>query len=60
MPKSILLVSLFFVKYQELDNDLRSHRNELKEFERQNLKDREDFDHLKKKIKKLGDKFERV
>lgn len=48
------------MKFQELDNDLRSHRNELKEFERQNLKDREDFDHLKKKIKKLGDKFERV
>lgn len=47
-------------KYQDLDNDLRRSRNELKEFERQNLKDREDFSHLKKKIKKLDDKLERV
>ncbi|KAL6563225.1 Structural maintenance of chromosomes protein 4 [Orobanche hederae] len=46
-----------YVKSERGTDIIRRSRNE--EFERQNLKDREDFNHLKKKIKKLDDKLER-
>ncbi|EYU34070.1 hypothetical protein ABFS82_08G023500 [Erythranthe guttata] len=46
-------------RYEELDGDLRRCKDEFKEFERQDLKHREDFKHLKQKIKKLDDKIEK-
>lgn len=39
---------------------LRRCKDEFKEFERQDLKYREDFKHLKTKMKKLDDKVEKV
>lgn len=45
---------------QELDSDLRHCKEEFKEFERQDVKYREDFKHIKQKIKKLEDKIEKV
>ncbi|KAL6537567.1 hypothetical protein OROMI_026101 [Orobanche minor] len=60
--KTLKELEALHVKYMKreegTDNDFRRSRNE--EFERQNLKDREDFNHLKKKIKKLDDKLERL
>lgn len=47
-------------KIQELENDLRACKEEFKEFERQDVKYREDFKHMKQKIKKLEDKIEKV
>ncbi|PIA44078.1 hypothetical protein AQUCO_01700001v1 [Aquilegia coerulea] len=46
-------------RQEELDNDLRTCKDQFKEFERQDLKHREDFKHMKQKIKKLEDKLER-
>ncbi|KAJ0100237.1 hypothetical protein Patl1_21910 [Pistacia atlantica] len=43
----------------ELDNDLRVCKEEFKEFERQDVKYREDLKHMKQKIKKLEDKLEK-
>lgn len=45
---------------QELDNDLRTCKEEFKEFERQDVKYREDLRHMKQKMKKLEDKLEKV
>jgi structural maintenance of chromosome 4 len=45
---------------QELDNDLRTCKEEFKEFERQDVKYREDLKHMKQKMKKLEDKLEKV
>ena len=45
---------------QELDSDLKHCRDEFKEFERLDVKHREDFKHVKQKIKKLDDKLEKV
>ena len=45
---------------QELDGDMRKCKEEFKEFERQDVKYREDFKHLNQKIKKLEDKVEKV
>lgn len=39
---------------------MRLHKDQFKEFERQDVKYREDLKHLKQKIKKLEDKVERV
>ncbi|XP_073040972.1 structural maintenance of chromosomes protein 4 [Primulina eburnea] len=51
------------VKYmktqEELDSGLRHCKDEFKEFERQDLKYREDFKHLKQKIKKIDDKLDK-
>lgn len=47
-------------KTQELDNDLKRGKEEFKAFERQDLKYREDFKHIKQKIKKLEEKIEKV
>lgn len=48
------------MKIQELDNDLRTCKDEFKEFERQDVKYREDSKHIKQKIKKLEEKLEKV
>ncbi|KAJ6683904.1 hypothetical protein OIU85_007587 [Salix viminalis] len=45
--------------YFELDNDLRTCKEEFKEFERQDVKYREDLKHMKQKMKKLEDKLEK-
>ncbi|KAH1213117.1 Structural maintenance of chromosomes protein 4 [Glycine max] len=46
--------------FAELDNDMRKCKEEFKEFERQDVKYREDFKHVNQKIKKLEDKVEKV
>ncbi|XP_073219945.1 structural maintenance of chromosomes protein 4 isoform X2 [Cicer arietinum] len=49
-----------YVKRQEeLDNDMRKCQEEFKEFERQDVKYREDFKYMTQKIKKLEDKVEK-
>ncbi|KAG5589697.1 hypothetical protein H5410_040211 [Solanum commersonii] len=42
-----------------LDNNLRRCKDEFKEFERPDVKCREDLNHLKQKIKKLTDKIDK-
>ncbi|KAE8718250.1 Structural maintenance of chromosomes protein 4 [Hibiscus syriacus] len=44
---------------EELENDLRTCKEEFKEFERQDVKYREDLRHMKQKLKKLEDKLEK-
>ncbi|KAH1147952.1 hypothetical protein GYH30_042876 [Glycine max] len=44
---------------RELDNGMRKCKEEFKEFERQDVKYREDFKHVNQKIKKLEDKVEK-
>lgn len=39
---------------------MRCSKDDFKEFERQDLKYREDFKHIKQKVKKLDDKIEKV
>lgn len=46
-------------RQEELDNDLRNCKEEFKEFERQDVKHREDLKHIKQKIKKQEDKIEK-
>ncbi|KMZ71392.1 Structural maintenance of chromosomes protein [Zostera marina] len=43
--------------HEELSNDLMKSKNQFKEFERQDVKYREDLKHSKQKIKKLEDKL---
>ncbi|KAK1259586.1 Structural maintenance of chromosomes protein 4 [Acorus gramineus] len=49
----------YLKRQEELDNDLRACKDEFKEFERQDLKYREDLKHMKQKIKKLDNKLEK-
>ncbi|XP_031491407.1 structural maintenance of chromosomes protein 4 [Nymphaea colorata] len=49
----------YLKQQEELDNDLRSCKEEFKDFERQDVKYREDLKHMKQKIKKLQDKIEK-
>ncbi|KAK1305515.1 Structural maintenance of chromosomes protein 4 [Acorus calamus] len=49
----------YLKRQEELDNDLRTCKDEFKEFERQDLKYREDLKHMKQKIKKLDNKLEK-
>ncbi|KAJ1434075.1 Structural maintenance of chromosomes protein [Sesbania bispinosa] len=49
----------YMKRQEELDNDMRKCKEEFKEFERQDVKYREDFKHLNQKIKKLEDKVEK-
>ncbi|KAI9154551.1 hypothetical protein LWI28_027999 [Acer negundo] len=49
----------YMKKQEELDNDLRVCKEEFKEFQRQDVKYREDLKHTKQKIKKLEDKLEK-
>ncbi|XP_022974257.1 LOW QUALITY PROTEIN: structural maintenance of chromosomes protein 4 [Cucurbita maxima] len=44
---------------EELDDDLRRTKEMFKDFERQDVKYHEDLKHIKQKIKKLNDKFEK-
>ncbi|CAM8972758.1 unnamed protein product [Rhodiola kirilowii] len=46
-------------RQEELLIDLRTCKEEFKEFERQDVKHREDLKHMKQKIKKLEDKIEK-
>lgn len=55
-----LAVITLHIVVQELDSQLRNCKDEFKEFERQDIKHREDLKHLKQKIKKLEDKLEKV
>ena len=54
------MLSNLLSSIQELDNDLRTCKEEFKEFERQDVKYREDLKHMKQKMKKLEDKLEKV
>ncbi|KAL5741248.1 hypothetical protein ACOSP7_027980 [Xanthoceras sorbifolium] len=47
----------YMKRQEELDNDLRVCKEEFKEFQRQDVKYREDLKHIKQKIKKLEDKL---
>ncbi|XP_075650874.1 structural maintenance of chromosomes protein 4 isoform X2 [Castanea sativa] len=49
----------YMKRQEELDNQLRSCKEEFKNFERQDVKYREDLKHMKQKIKKLEDKLEK-
>ena len=49
-----------FVICQELEENLKKSAEEFKEFERQDLKYREDLKHIKQKLKKLDEKMEKV
>ncbi|KAF7802987.1 structural maintenance of chromosomes protein 4 [Senna tora] len=49
----------YIKRQEELDNDMRKCKEEFKEFERQDVKFREDFKHMNQKIKKLEDKVEK-
>ncbi|GAB2234374.1 hypothetical protein Drorol1_Dr00003624 [Drosera rotundifolia] len=61
--KSLKEVESLHNKYirrqEELDNDLRVCKDKFKEFERQDVKYREDLKHMKQKIKKLEEKIEK-
>ncbi|WOL08544.1 structural maintenance of chromosomes protein 4 [Canna indica] len=47
----------YIKRQEELDTDMRTCKEQFKEFERRDVKHREDFKHLKQKIKKLEDKL---
>ncbi|XP_068664523.1 structural maintenance of chromosomes protein 4-like isoform X1 [Aristolochia californica] len=49
----------YLKRQQELDGNLRTCKEEFKDFERQDVKYREDLKYLKQKIKKLEDKLEK-
>ncbi|XP_057491270.1 structural maintenance of chromosomes protein 4 [Actinidia eriantha] len=49
----------YMKKQEELDSGLRSCKEEFKEFERQDIKYREDLKHMKQRIKKLNEKIEK-
>ncbi|PSS30465.1 Structural maintenance of chromosomes protein [Actinidia chinensis var. chinensis] len=49
----------YMKKQEELDSGLRSCKEEFKEFERQDIKYREDLKHMKQRIKKLDEKIEK-
>ncbi|GAV58095.1 SMC_N domain-containing protein/SMC_hinge domain-containing protein [Cephalotus follicularis] len=49
----------YMKRQEELDNSLRACKEEFKEFERQDVKYREDLKHMKQKIKKLEDKLDK-
>lgn len=53
-------IPTFCTHHQELDNDLRRSKENFKDFERLDVKYREDLKHIKQKIKKLDDKLEKV
>ncbi|KAG5226926.1 structural maintenance of chromosomes protein [Salix suchowensis] len=58
--KELEIVHKKYIKRQEeLDNNLRTCKEEFKEFERQDVKYREDLKHMKQKMKKLEDKLEK-
>ncbi|XP_028125299.1 structural maintenance of chromosomes protein 4 [Camellia sinensis] len=50
----------YMKKQEELDSGLRHCKEEFKEFERQDVKYREDLKHMKQRIKKLDDKIGKV
>ncbi|GAU42832.1 hypothetical protein TSUD_185900 [Trifolium subterraneum] len=49
----------YMKRQEELDNDMRKHEEEFKEFERQKFKYQEDVKHIDQKIKKLEDKVQK-
>lgn len=49
----------YMKRQEELDNDLKRCKDEFKEFERQDVKHREDLKHVKTKIKKTEEKLEK-
>ncbi|VAH08794.1 unnamed protein product [Triticum turgidum subsp. durum] len=46
-------------RQEELENNMKACKDQFKEFERKDVKHREDLKHLKQKIKKLEDKAEK-
>ena len=56
----ISISHFLFVMGQELEENLKKSAEEFKEFERQDLKYREDIKHMKQKLKKLDEKMEKV
>ena len=57
---AISISHFLFVMGQELEENLKKSAEEFKEFERQDLKYREDIKHKKQKLKKLEEKMEKV
>ncbi|KAG1358997.1 structural maintenance of chromosomes protein 4 [Cocos nucifera] len=58
--KELEVVYNSYMKRQEkLDADMRTCKEQFKEFERQDVKYREDLKHLKQKIKKMEDKLQK-
>ncbi|XP_008796541.2 structural maintenance of chromosomes protein 4 [Phoenix dactylifera] len=49
----------YMKRQEELDTDMRTCKEQFKEFERQDVKYREDLKHLKQKIKKTENKLEK-
>ncbi|KAK4772858.1 hypothetical protein SAY87_027877 [Trapa incisa] len=49
----------YMKRQEELDNTLKVCKDEFKEFERQDVKHREDLKHRKQKIKKLNERIEK-
>nr|XP_029121753.1 structural maintenance of chromosomes protein 4 isoform X2 [Elaeis guineensis] len=49
----------YMKRQEELDTDMRTCKEHFKEFERQDVKYREDLKHLKQKIKKIENKLEK-
>ncbi|EXB31972.1 Structural maintenance of chromosomes protein 4 [Morus notabilis] len=49
----------YMKRQEELDNELKKCKEEFKQFEREDVKYREDLKHMKQKIKKLTDKVEK-
>ncbi|XP_074317799.1 structural maintenance of chromosomes protein 4 [Silene latifolia] len=49
----------YLKRHEDLDNELRKCKEQFKEFERQDVKHREDLKHIKQKIKKIEDKAEK-
>jgi structural maintenance of chromosome 4 len=63
LEKNILKLKKFLLDEEKVleeikDKQLRSCKKEFKEFERQDVKYREDLKHIEQKIKKLDDKLE--
>ena len=54
---TVIFLSLYM---QDLENNMKACKDQFKEFERKDVKHREDLKHLKQKIKKLEDKSEKV
>ncbi|XP_078438243.1 structural maintenance of chromosome 3 [Wolffia australiana] len=49
----------YLEKHEELENELKGCKDQFKEFERQDVKYREDLKHLKQKIVKADEKFDK-
>lgn len=58
--KYMFYFTFLCIALKELDTELKRCKDEFKEFERQDVKHREDLKHVKTKIKKTEEKVEKV